>query len=196
MFRQLSYSLRFPYSKHHRFIILFLPLSVLLISLSMQPLFAQDADGDGITDTLDNCPFYWNTKQMDRDGDGHGDECDNCLYQSNPGQADADGDGLGDACEHHDNVGLELISMTYPHSAGYPISVVCLIQNFGTVDYLPVFYWYHLENEDGIIPPYPIFLASLSLANCFDVVPPAMREWKPEIAPQAIITHSIGQRFP
>jgi len=78
-----------------------------------------DADGDGITDNQDNCPYVYNPDQADSDGDGVGDACededpyvsdsdadgvpddqDNCPYVYNPDQADSDGDGLGDACDN------------------------------------------------------------------------------------------------
>ncbi len=76
-----------------------------------------DADGDGITNALDNCPNAYNPAQQDMDGDGVGDACDstpsgndtdedgipdgidNCPSAYNPGQNDADGDGVGDACD-------------------------------------------------------------------------------------------------
>lgn len=74
----------------------------------------QDADGDGIPDSSDNCPYIYNPDQADSDGDGVGDACDtatdsdndgipdstdNCPYIYNPDQIDSDGDGVGDACE-------------------------------------------------------------------------------------------------
>lgn len=59
-----------------------------------------DADGDGITDSLDNCPTVPNPGQEDGDGDGVGDACDSCPAVPNPGQADSDGDGVGDACDN------------------------------------------------------------------------------------------------
>ncbi len=82
-----------------------------------------DSDGDGIEDSLDNCPDYWNPEQYDADGDGIGNPCDECTDQdgdgfgdpgfpsntcpedncpgfTNPGQTDSDGDGIGDSCEH------------------------------------------------------------------------------------------------
>lgn len=37
-----------------------------------------DYDGDGIFDSVDNCPFISNPEQLDFDGDGIGDACDNC----------------------------------------------------------------------------------------------------------------------
>jgi hypothetical protein len=59
-----------------------------------------DADGDGIPDTLDNCPKVPNPDQADEDHDGIGGACDNCPEVSNPPQTDADEDGIGDACDN------------------------------------------------------------------------------------------------
>lgn len=71
-----------------------------------------DGDGDGIPDSIDNCPADPNPDQADGDGDGEGDACDddrdgdgvadvddNCPDEPNPDQADSDGDGIGDACD-------------------------------------------------------------------------------------------------
>lgn len=59
-----------------------------------------DLDGDGVVDTLDNCPCHANHDQIDTDGDGIGDVCDNCRYIPNPDQEDFDGDGVGDVCDN------------------------------------------------------------------------------------------------
>ncbi|MBO2525741.1 MAG: hypothetical protein CW341_08600 [Bacteroidetes bacterium] len=59
-----------------------------------------DRDGDGRGDVCDNCPEKANPDQSDRDGDGRGDSCDNCLYHYNPDQLDTDGDGVGDSCDN------------------------------------------------------------------------------------------------
>ena len=44
-----------------------------------------DVDGDGIVDSLDNCPNTANSNQRDGDSNGEGDVCE-----------DSDGDGLAD----------------------------------------------------------------------------------------------------
>ena len=67
-----------------------------------------DADGDLILDTTDNCPERYNPTQDDGDGDGVGDACDNCPAVPTPDQTDTDEDGYGDACDtcvvlHHYN---------------------------------------------------------------------------------------------
>jgi len=58
-----------------------------------------DADGDSIIDSQDNCRTTPNTDQLDSDGDGLGDACDNCSTTFNPDQVDTDFDGIGDDCD-------------------------------------------------------------------------------------------------
>ena len=71
----------------------------------------RDDDGDGITNSSDNCPLMSNPDQLDTDGDGIGDVCDddldgdgltnskdNCPLVSNPDQSDSLDNGVGDAC--------------------------------------------------------------------------------------------------
>lgn len=85
-----------------------------------------DDDGDGIANSLDNCPTtynpadmkldYDNPVQIDTDADGLGDICDDdddgdtiddtadvCPWTPNADQADVDGDGRGDACDPKDD---------------------------------------------------------------------------------------------
>ena len=58
-----------------------------------------DTDGDGIADSVDNCPNMANASQIDSDGDLIGDVCDNCPNINNPAQVDSDNDGIGDLCD-------------------------------------------------------------------------------------------------
>jgi len=58
-----------------------------------------DADGDQVSDAIDNCPDDPNPDQTDTDGDQVGDICDNCPETANPDQLDTDADGAGDACQ-------------------------------------------------------------------------------------------------
>ncbi len=71
-----------------------------------------DPDGDGVLDSVDNCPDDANPGQEDNDGDDIGDVCDadddndgvadggdNCPLDANSDQEDSDGDGIGDVCD-------------------------------------------------------------------------------------------------
>ena len=58
-----------------------------------------DTDNDGFGDVCDNCPAVYNNDLRDSDSDGVGDACDNCPDTPNPDQADIDENGVGDACE-------------------------------------------------------------------------------------------------
>ena len=86
-----------------------------------------DADGDGVPNSRDNCLGEKNADQADLDGDGSGDKCDpddvndgdrdwvdNCIRHPNPGQEDANADGIGDACADLDNDGLPIESDNCP----------------------------------------------------------------------------------
>ena len=93
------------------------------------PTSELDSDGDGVTDTMDNCPDMPNpdqaddngngvgnacevaptetptsvppstTPKPDSDGDGVADSVDNCSDVPNLDQADDNGNGVGNACE-------------------------------------------------------------------------------------------------
>jgi hypothetical protein len=63
------------------------------------PVPIVDEDGDGVDDSVDNCPGVPNPLQRDEDGDGVGNACDVCPGWWDPDQKDTDGDGIGDACD-------------------------------------------------------------------------------------------------
>jgi hypothetical protein len=74
-----------------------------------------DTDGDGIANSVDNCPTIANPDQADANGNGIGNVCealaadadgdgipdsvDNCPTTVNPDQADTDHDGIGNVCD-------------------------------------------------------------------------------------------------
>jgi len=64
-----------------------------------KPEPGDDNDGDGIHNSIDNCPEDANPDQEDEDGDRVGDVCDNCKNISNYKQVDEDENGKGDICE-------------------------------------------------------------------------------------------------
>ena len=54
-----------------------------------------------------------------------------------------------------------------------------------------------MATKDSIsMAPYPIIRTWLSFATIFGVVPDAMRAWKPESAPQAIVMKTNGNSLP
>ncbi|MEZ4403909.1 MAG: thrombospondin type 3 repeat-containing protein [Kofleriaceae bacterium] len=79
------------------------------------PTAPDDGDGDGVRDTVDNCPEVANPAQHDEDGDATGDACDPCPQlaggsASGP-DADADGDGVGDGCDPRPNLAGDTLVM-------------------------------------------------------------------------------------
>lgn len=82
------------------------------VTFALTPIVDGDSDGDGLLNSVDNCPGVANPGQENNDGDAEGDICDddddndgvpdtmdNCPIDANFDQADADFDGLGDVCD-------------------------------------------------------------------------------------------------
>lgn len=63
---------------------------------------SNDLDGDGVVDSIDNCPTIRNADQNDEDADTRGDVCDPCPIS--PSNLDGDGDGVGDDCDPNPTV--------------------------------------------------------------------------------------------
>jgi hypothetical protein len=78
-----------------------------------------DADGDGTTDDVDNCPADANADQHDEDSDAIGDVCDPCPHLAGTA-ADGDGDGVGDACDPQPADAKQRISFFDPFTSDRP----------------------------------------------------------------------------
>ena len=84
-----------PPVSYQRWSLLLLPLCLACVAVD-----AEDIDGDGIPNVLDNCVEIKNQNQEDNDADTIGDLCDNCEDLSNTDQSDVDSDGTGDVCDN------------------------------------------------------------------------------------------------
>ena len=78
----------------------------------------RDFDGDGVPDSVDNCPFTPNPDQADTDGDGVGDACDNCPLKANRDQANV---CAGDSAE--------TLAVPGPKQAGESLLVTAKFKN-------------------------------------------------------------------
>lgn len=84
-----------------RRVLVLIAATILTSVLAIAPVYADtDIDGDGVPDSVDNCPSDPNLDQADTDSDGVGDACDNAPGDANPGQEDLDSDGVGDVADN------------------------------------------------------------------------------------------------
>jgi hypothetical protein len=66
---------------------------------------ANDVDGDGILNDVDDCPDDFDPKQFNEDGDRFGDVCDPCPPIANDTPVDGDLDGVSDDCDPNPGAG-------------------------------------------------------------------------------------------
>jgi hypothetical protein len=81
-----------------------------------------DADGDGVKNSVDNCPTVANAGQENEDGDPFGDACDPCPPFPNATEPDSDGDGVGDNCDPHPTTAGDHIYLFEGFHHGVPAS--------------------------------------------------------------------------
>ena len=119
-----------------------------------------DADSDGVCDSEDNCPDYYNPPQADNDNDLVGDVCDNCPFIANgpeddENQLNTDEDEMGNICDPCPNddtnacgqegvddgltAVLQTPSATIPTDYGENVPVEVCQQNPGSADEYTIF---------------------------------------------------------
>lgn len=85
-----------------------------------------DADGDGVADSLDNCYGVSNPSQTNSDADSLGDACDNCILVANNGQEDLDGDGIGDVCDFDTSLQIAALASEEQTFGFAPVTLVII----------------------------------------------------------------------
>jgi hypothetical protein len=78
-------------------------------------IYEADSDGDGLSDSEDNCPSRLNPQQEDFDGDGVGDAC-----ESGPDGSKPDYDGNGDYIPDSQQVN---VASVYTHDGQYYVTL-------------------------------------------------------------------------
>ena len=82
-----------------RNLILLTGILIILIGVFVQAVI-HDADNDGLSSDIDNCPDIFNPNQTNNDNDSHGNICDNCPIDDNEDQIDSDEDNVGNLCDN------------------------------------------------------------------------------------------------
>jgi len=78
-----------------------------------------DSDGDGVPDSVDDCPSIANRDQHDEDADAIGDACDPCPHLAGAA-ADVDADGVGDACDPQPTLARQRLKFFDPFVSALP----------------------------------------------------------------------------
>jgi len=106
-----------------------------------------DADGDGIVDSLDNCPDIYNPDQEDYDLDGVGDSCDAC----------------NDFAPVIDSPG-DTVSVTFMSDYAYYPVITDPDNASHTVTYTDYPHWCHIQNDSVLgFAPDTIFIEPLGV---------------------------------
>ncbi|MBP6841580.1 MAG: thrombospondin type 3 repeat-containing protein [Kofleriaceae bacterium] len=113
-----------------------------------------DPDGDGVVETLDNCPGVANPVgadglQPDEDRDQRGDACDLCPHIPALDAFDADSDGVGDGC---DPVPGQPTSMWYRFEGFSAPPMVECPSDSGNGN--PDLGWACIRSLDGLMPAF------------------------------------------
>jgi hypothetical protein len=136
---------------------------------------ATDTDGDGVLDTLDNCPAVANTDQADQNGDGTGDAC----------ETDTDGDGILDVDEAAGCVDIPNAGRTTCNTSATATSAPVS----GPSPLPGESFWveWSFENTSGA----PIKIVR---PNCFDGVAFSVKKELPseQLSDELAQTHNIG----
>lgn len=111
----------------------------LFLFLAASPAVAQDADGDGVQDSDDNCLLVANGPELGTcvGGLSHGAQCtepETCVYGfCSLQQEDSNGDGVGDVCEEDlDDDGVADTVDNCPFTANGPLRGTCISGTLGT----------------------------------------------------------------
>ncbi len=135
----------------------------------------KDTDGDGFSDSVDNCPLVANLDQKDSDGDKIGDACDVVAPVAAPPAADTDKDSVVDSV---DNCPL-VANLNQKNQDADLFGDLCdnciMVTNANQVD----------TDKDGIGDACDVAAAVVAPAV---VDSPVVAEQVPEVAPAAVVS--------